>query len=108
LRVAGDGEAVSDHLAAARRGRVTQEEEDYAPPLAEEVEHLWAIWRDLHSARGSGFSSNPISWSDLDAYARLLDEPLEPWEARAIRAVDDAYIASLADKGEVTGEPHHG
>lgn len=42
---------------------------------------------------------NPLSFADIEAFLRITGEELEPWEARAIRAVDDAYMSSLtADK----------
>lgn len=64
------------------------------PPLAG---YLWGIWNELHAARSCGMAPNPISWHEIDAYQRVVGHWLEPWEARAIRAVDDAYIASRAN-----------
>lgn len=65
-----------------------------APPLDPACAYLWNIWVELHQARGYGMAPNPISWLDLDAYARLTDERFLPWEARAVRAVDEAFFAS--------------
>jgi hypothetical protein len=33
----------------------------------------------------------------MDAYSRVSGVDLHPWEARAIRAIDDAYLASWAE-----------
>lgn len=87
---AGDGASVGDHMAVVRRRR-GETVEDAAPELPTEVAYLWLFWCELHAARGCGMQQNPISWPDIDAFSRVTKERLEPWEARAIRAVDDAY-----------------
>ncbi len=69
------------------------------PVLPVELGYIWLAWHELHAGRSIGMAPNPISWPDLAAYQQVLDERLEPWEARAIRAVDNAYIASLQSDG---------
>lgn len=81
-----------------RRATATEQQ---TPELPAPVAYLWAIWNELHAARGSGaFAPNPINWTEIEAFSRVTDEPLEPWEARAIRAVDDVYIAGLVGASE--------
>jgi hypothetical protein len=41
---------------------------------------------------------NPITYADLDAYSRVAGASLEAWEVGAIRLLDDAYLAALAEK----------
>lgn len=72
----------------------------FLPP---EAGYLWNVWEECHLARSSGMATNPISWSDLEAYVRLSGEALEPWEARAVRAIDDAYLAAIASDETTEG-----
>jgi hypothetical protein len=47
----------------------------------------------MSRARGStGFGPAPLSWADIEAWSRVTGTPVDPWEARAIRAIDDAII----------------
>lgn len=94
LRVAGDGNSVSDHMAVVRRRKGAAVAE--GPKCPEEAGYLWLVWNELHAARTSGMVPNPISWTEIEAYQRVTGEPLLAWEARAVRAVDDAYIAAVS------------
>ena len=76
--------------------------DDVLPALEPEQLRLWALWRELHASRSSGMAVNPISYVEIEAFCRLTGEQLDPWEARAIRAVDDAYLAGLNAKREGT------
>lgn len=74
------------------------------PRIPLEVQYLWDWFSDLSAARTAGFSVNAITWSDLQAYFRLVQICPEPWEVRTIRSIDSAYLASRADSstgGEV-------
>lgn len=55
---------------------------------------------------GNGFGANPISWEAIAAYDRLTDAGLRPWEVRAIRAMDGAFLAALS--GAVAAKPQRG
>lgn len=66
------------------------------------------MWRELNRARSAGgMSMNPLSYGEIEAYCSLTGEQLEPWEARAIRAVDDAFIAS-SSAGDSKGDAANG
>lgn len=73
--------------------------DDTGPECPPEVRYLFTIWEELHAARGCGMQPNPIAWADIDAYSRLCDERLEPWEARAIRKVDFAFMKTVFSDG---------
>jgi hypothetical protein len=91
---------VPDHLAAYRRAKDITEDDTFRP-MPEGSEYLFSAWEELHRARSSGMATNPISWQDIDAYGRVIDPPLVPWEARAVRAIDDAYLTAIApDDGD--------
>ena len=69
------------------------------PELPLCVRHLWDWWQELHLARGSsGFGPVPLSWSDIDAWARLTGARPSPPELRAIMALDRAIVSVLIEK----------
>jgi hypothetical protein len=68
------------------------------PPFPAVAMHLWDAFLRLHRARGSsGFGPVPISYGDIAAYMRLLDQPLQPWEVETLRGLDDAYLTAAAE-----------
>jgi hypothetical protein len=57
--------------------------------LPPEAARLWAAFVDLDDGRDSGFNSaNPITYAEIVARGVALDDPLEPWEVRGVRALD--------------------
>ena len=67
------------------------------PPLPPELEHVWAAFCRLHARRRSGFSAEPISWSDLDAFIRLTGARLVPFEVQLIEMLDDLFRSQRSD-----------
>lgn len=58
---------------------------------------LWSSFLQLHRARSAnGFGYNPIAYVEIDAWSRLMQLRLDPWEIEALRALDDAFIESTA------------
>ena len=82
---------LSDHYAVlAKRGHIKAPQPPKLPP---EVVHIWNTFVQLAAARGgSGFGPQPISYTEIEAFSRVMDMPLAPWEVAAIRALDDAYF----------------
>lgn len=67
------------------------------PPFPEALGHVWQAFCRLNRRRGSnGFSINPISWGDIDAYVRHSGLRLMPWEIRLIEELDDLFVAQQA------------
>lgn len=65
------------------------------------LDYLWIVFSRLHARRGgTGFSLNPISWTDIDAFLRTSGVRLVPWEIRLIEELDDLFRASLSDKNK--------
>ena len=65
------------------------------PPIPEEYEYAWGCFNDLQATRSSnGFSSNPISFLEMDAYIRLSGRVLLPHEVRAIKLIDSAFLSA--------------
>jgi len=56
-----------------------------------ELEHVWTAFCRLNARRRSGFSIEPIAWSDLDAFIRLTGIRLVPWEVQLIEMLDDLF-----------------
>jgi hypothetical protein len=57
------------------------------PP--ETLLYLYGWWQELRAAAGSGMDGPaPLSYRDLDAWARLTDRHPEPLEVRAILQID--------------------
>lgn len=67
------------------------------PDLPVEAAYLWRWFHDLGIARTSGMALNPIAWSDMAGYFDLIRVRPERWEIEAIRAMDNAYLASRDD-----------
>ena len=59
------------------------------PDPPEPVQYLWEWFQTLDSARRYGMSgAEPLTFSDLDAFARLLDVDPTPAEVRALLFLD--------------------
>jgi hypothetical protein len=71
--------------------RAALEAELETPPFPFELEHVWPAFCRLNARRQSGFSIEPIAWSDLDAFIRLTGVRLAPWEIQLIEMLDDLF-----------------
>lgn len=59
--------------------------------------HVFEWFCDLSDARGgNGFSLNPVSYAEIAAWSALTGARPSPWEIKAIRAMDAAYLSELA------------
>jgi hypothetical protein len=83
-------------MAVLRKQGVAPKDDGFVflPP---EAFYLWEAWEELHATRSSGMASNPITWTEIYAYQRCTGDRLIHWEARAVRAIDDAYMAAVAE-----------
>jgi hypothetical protein len=64
------------------------------PPFPKELAYIWKIFVRLSTRRGSnGFGGLPIGWSDIDAFCRLSQTKLHPWEIEIIEDLDALYLA---------------
>jgi hypothetical protein len=90
---------VGDHFAAAARqlGRPVVK----PPPLHHAAVHVWNVFARLSSARsGNGFGPNPISYGEVAAYCAVTGDDLLPWEAEALRELDDVFLEEAAKAAE--------
>lgn len=90
----------------ARQRGVVAVEAPVAPPLPPEAVHLWQAFRSLDAARGNnGFGPLPISFVDMDAWQRVMQYQLDPWEVEAVRMIDNAYLAVEAETPDKRAAP---
>ncbi len=69
------------------------------PPVPQCLEYLLTWFSDLSAARSSnGFSANPISYTEMQAWAELTGIRPTPFEVECLRALDRALLNSLASK----------
>lgn len=90
-----------EHLASVARqtGRLPQRLAE-ARALPEGLEQLWEDFIDLHGCRQNhGFGPSRITFMDIDAWQRVNHVTLPPWQIAAIRAADNAFLASLPRSG---------
>ena len=68
--------------------------EETGPGVPENGEYLWAWFQELSSGRGNnGFGVLPLTWADMDAWARMTGTRPEPWETAILRSMDEAFLA---------------
>jgi hypothetical protein len=99
-----DGASLADHLASAQRqlaaiGKKLPKPAAESPQCPPELLYLLGWFRDLHAGRGSnGVVPNRLTPSDiLDGiwlYHRVVPEP---WEARALRALDAVWVGTAIE-----------
>lgn len=69
------------------------------PEFPEEGRHWWSMFMELSRARSSnGFGPNPISYIEIDAWRRLTDVDLSPFDVKMIRMLDDLWITTITEK----------
>lgn len=62
---------------------------------------LWGWFSDLNGTRTwHQAGPNPIGYAEIEAYARLTGQPLRPQDVRAIRQLDEAWIAAVHQRRE--------
>jgi hypothetical protein len=73
------------------------------PPLGDPI---WsAFWR-IEQSRQGGYGPQAFTYVELEAWTRLADETLAPWEVEGIMAMDVARREALsADKPEAEAKP---
>lgn len=80
-------------------------------PIPPAGQHVWYIFLELSGQRtGNGFGPNPIQFSEIQAWQQVTRKRLQPWEIRAILAMDRAYLVRSAElavpeEEQVSDEP---
>jgi hypothetical protein len=80
-----------------QRGRGRRPELDVSP-IPEAGQYLLAYFSDIAMARGSnGFGPSYLTASEIWAWSQLSGQRLSPWEFRAIRLLDRAWMAKWSE-----------
>jgi hypothetical protein len=70
-----------------------------APDLPDAFAHVWEWFTELSNARGAGaFSLNPISFQDMESWARLSGTHLTPSEVGLLRRLDEVFLVEVSKK----------
>lgn len=69
------------------------------PDIPVALLHLWEWFCELSAARsGNGGGPNPISYSEVQAWARLTGRRPEPRDVQVIMMLDQEFFAELAEQ----------
>jgi len=64
---------------------------------------LWGAFCDLSASRTMGYSApNPISYAEIEAWARLHRWPLQSHHVAILRALDNAFVSWATSGGRPT------
>jgi len=93
-----DGHTLREHLTAAWRSSGVKPPE-LSNPVPQLISYLWDYYLELHKRRGNnGYGHVALTFLEIEAWERKTQRKLDAWELKAILAVDDAYMVSLAKK----------
>ena len=69
--------------------------------LPKNSQAIWKIFIDLHNARtNTGFGTNPIQYSEIQAYTKLYEIELEYWEIDLLRQLDQVVLTFYQEEAE--------
>lgn len=69
------------------------------PPMPEQLAYVWAWFCELERARtGNGFGLNPLSYTEIKAWADLSGSNVEPWEVAVLKRFDAVRIRVANEK----------
>lgn len=90
-----------DHLLQVRKVTGRAPSDLHGPPMPERLKHIWEMFLELHGGRSyNSGGPNPLSWSDLHAWASLTNTDLKPWEVHAIKALDSAWLRTVGEDSD--------
>ena len=83
------------HLEAAARMGMPEAKAKLAERVSPGVlAYLWQWFLELHGHRGVGpMGPAPLTWLDLDAWARRMRRDPAPWEFDVLSRLDDTFFA---------------
>jgi len=81
----------------ARTGKTAIELD--GPHFPSGLEYVWGWFCELDRARsGTGFGANPVSWQEIDAWARTRRLTLSTFEVECLTGLDQVRLEELAKK----------
>jgi hypothetical protein len=66
----------------------------------EGLRYVWDWFLELTGRRTAGAVSwNPLSYGEVDAWARLMDRQPSPWEVGLLMRLDDTFLTTRGGQG---------
>ena len=89
----GDGVSLRHHLEALQRNTGVTPEQLISVPFPETLEFIWRDFLELNDARTSnGYTVNPISFTELDAWNRLMNKQVTAQEISIMKQLDAVFM----------------
>jgi hypothetical protein len=67
----------------------------------QDMAQVWKFFIDLHNARSSnGFGVNPISYSEMYSYFKLIEIQPHDWEIETIKKLDKVALEAFAEQAK--------
>jgi hypothetical protein len=89
----GDGVSLRHHLEALQRQTGVTPEQLITVPFPETLEFIWRDFLELNDARTSnGYTVNPISFTELDAWNRLMNKQVTAQEISIMKQLDAVFM----------------
>ena len=89
----GDGLSLRDHLESVERQTGITPDQLKPLPFPEALEYIWRDFLELNDARTSnGYTLNPISYSELDAWNRLTNKQATTQDIGVIKMLDTVFL----------------
>jgi hypothetical protein len=97
-----DGHTVLEHLEfAAERSESAKKELEELPDFPQEMQLLWDYFQELSLGRGVGMiGMEPLTYQDIDSWARLMDHQLPPHFVSALLFMDISWRNGLRSDEE--------
>lgn len=91
-----DGQSLRVHLEGVERQTGRRPAQLDGPECPELLEGAWRDFLEVSGRRGSGAHGPvPLTWMDLDAWARLTRRAVAPQLVRLLCRLDDVWLESL-------------
>ena len=91
-----DGSSKRSHLESLARQTGIMQDELVPVDVHPCVMHIWEWFTKLSHKRTVGMSAGPIASLEIEAWCRLHDVVMSPFEVRAIEALDLVYLQASA------------
>ena len=90
----GDGASLRHHLESVERQTGVTPEQLNLVPFPETLEFIWRDFLELNDARTSnGYTLNAISYTEIDAWNRLMNKSITAQEISIIKRLDGVFLA---------------
>ena len=89
----GDGASLRHHLESLQRNTGITPEQLEPVPFPETLEFIWRDFHELNNGRTSnGYTLNPISYTELDAWNRLMNKQVTAQEISIMKQLDAVFM----------------